>query len=47
MTGINKDQMTLADLGGKLFFYKIRYNEKLSIDNPDQGMFPDKNVMPR
>ena len=47
MAGINKDQMTLADLGGKLFSYKIRYNEKLGIDNPDQGLFPDKNVMPR
>ncbi len=47
MTGINRDQMSLTDLGGKLFSYKIRYNEKLGIDNPDPVLFPGKNVIPK
>lgn len=44
LTGINPDQMQVADLGGKLFSYKIRYNGKEGITNPDQGQFPGKNV---
>ncbi|OVE59399.1 hypothetical protein B0E34_05635 [Chryseobacterium mucoviscidosis] len=47
MTGINKDQMAMPDLGGKLFSYKIKYNEKEGIDNPDSVLFPGKNVVPR
>lgn len=44
MTDVNKDQMSIADLGGKLFSYKIRYNEKAGISNPDSVLFPEKNV---
>ena len=47
MTGINKDQMAMPDLGGKLFSYKIKYNEKEGIDNPDPAQFSGKNVAPR
>jgi len=47
MTDINKNQMSLADLGGKLFSYKIKYNQKDGIENPDQGLFPGKNVSPK
>ncbi|MCQ9642150.1 RHS repeat-associated core domain-containing protein, partial [Chryseobacterium sp. WG14] len=28
MTDINKNQMPVADLGGKLFAYKIKYNQR-------------------
>ena len=44
MTHINKDQMTLDNLGGKLFSYKIKYNQKEGIENPDQVQFPGKDV---
>jgi RHS repeat-associated protein len=44
MTEINKDQMALPDLGGKLFSYKIKYNQKEGIDNPDPTQFAGKNV---
>ncbi len=47
LTNINKSQMSLPDLGGKLFSYKIRYNEKQGIDNPDPVLFSGKNVVPR
>lgn len=47
LTDINKGQMTLADLGGKLFSYKIKYNQKNGIDNPDAVQFPGKNVKPK
>ncbi|KAB1232852.1 RHS repeat-associated core domain-containing protein [Chryseobacterium viscerum] len=47
MTDINKDQMSLTDLGGKLFSYKIKYTQKEGISNPDQALFTDKNVLPR
>ena len=44
MTEINKDQMNLADLGGKLFSYKIKYNQRDGIENPDTTQFAGKNV---
>ncbi|SHF71935.1 DUF6443 domain-containing protein, partial [Chryseobacterium vrystaatense] len=44
MTDINKDQMTVPDLGGKLFSYKIKYNQKDGITNPDQTFFSGKDV---
>jgi len=47
MTDINKDQMGLPDLGGKLFSYKIKYNQKQGIDNPDPIKFSGKNVTPK
>ncbi|CAH0198674.1 polymorphic toxin-type HINT domain-containing protein [Chryseobacterium sp. Bi04] len=47
LTDINKNQMGLADLGGKLFAYKIKYHQKEGIDNPDVVQFPGKNVTPR
>ncbi|WP_449397555.1 DUF6443 domain-containing protein [Chryseobacterium wanjuense] len=47
LTDINKDQMSMSDLGGKLFSYKIKYTQKDGIDNPDPAQFPGKNVVPR
>ncbi|GAA4152016.1 DUF6443 domain-containing protein [Chryseobacterium ginsenosidimutans] len=44
LTDVNKDQMSVPDLGGKLFSYKIKYNQKDGIDNPDPAQFPGKNV---
>ena len=44
MTHINKDQMALDNLGGKLFSYNIKYNQKEGIENPDQVQFSGKNV---
>ncbi|WP_164463153.1 DUF6443 domain-containing protein [Chryseobacterium indoltheticum] len=44
MTHINKDQMTLGNLDGKLFSYNIKYNQKEGIENPDQVQFSGKNV---
>ena len=44
LTEINKDQMAAADLGGKLFAYKVKYNQKDGISNPDQALFSNKNV---
>ncbi|MDH6251244.1 RHS repeat-associated protein [Chryseobacterium sp. H1D6B] len=44
MTDINKNQMPLADLGGKLFSYKIKYTQKEGIENPDPAQFAGKNV---
>ncbi|WP_082671971.1 DUF6443 domain-containing protein [Chryseobacterium sp. JAH] len=44
MTHINKDQMSLADLGGKLFSYRIKYNEKEGITNPGGLQFTGKDV---
>ncbi|GAA4161054.1 DUF6443 domain-containing protein [Chryseobacterium ginsenosidimutans] len=44
LTDINKDQMPVTDLGGKLFSYKIKYTQKDGIDNPDPAQFPGKNV---
>ncbi|SHM01939.1 RHS repeat-associated core domain-containing protein [Chryseobacterium polytrichastri] len=47
MTDINKDQMSLPDLGGKLFSYKIKYTQKEGIENPDPTQFSGKNVKPK
>ncbi|MCW1962904.1 RHS repeat-associated core domain-containing protein [Chryseobacterium viscerum] len=47
LSDINKNQMGLADLGGKLFSYAIRYNQKNGIDNPDPAQFSGKNVTPK
>ncbi|SDI80573.1 RHS repeat-associated core domain-containing protein, partial [Chryseobacterium jejuense] len=47
MTGINPAQMPLSDLGGKLFAYKIKYNQKEGIENPDPTQFAGKNVKAR
>jgi len=47
LTEINKDQMAVSDLGGKLFAYKVKYNRKDGIGNPDQALFPNKNVTGR
>ncbi|MCF2217933.1 RHS repeat-associated core domain-containing protein [Chryseobacterium sp. PS-8] len=44
MTDINKDQMAVPNLDGKLFAYKIRYNERLGIINPDPSLFSGKDV---
>jgi RHS repeat-associated protein len=45
MTDINKDQMSVPNLDGKLFSYKIKYTQKDGISNPDTTQFPGKNVM--
>ncbi|WP_390451462.1 DUF6443 domain-containing protein [Chryseobacterium sp. Alg-005] len=47
MTDVNKDQMGVTDLNGKLFSYKIKYNQKDGITNPDPVQFSGKNVIPR
>ncbi len=47
MTDINKGQMSAPDLGGKLFSYKIKYNEMTGIENPDSTLFSGKNVKPK
>jgi RHS repeat-associated protein len=47
MTHINKDQMQLPDMGGRLFSYRIRYNEKEGLTNPDPVLFPGKDVLPK
>ncbi|WP_261511635.1 RHS repeat-associated core domain-containing protein [Chryseobacterium paludis] len=44
LTDINKNQMTVANLDGKLFAYKIKYNQKEGVTNPDSVLFPGKNV---
>jgi len=44
LTDINKNQMSVPDLGNKLFSYKIKYTQKEGIDNPDAVQFPGKNV---
>jgi len=36
--------MAVPDLGGKLFSYKIKYNEKEGITSPDPAQFPGKEV---
>ena len=46
LTDINKNQMNVPDLGGKLFAYKIKYTQKDGIDNPDTAQFGGKNVRP-
>ncbi|UZT98207.1 DUF6443 domain-containing protein [Chryseobacterium fluminis] len=47
LTDINKNQMQMSDLGGKLFAYSIKYNQKDGIDNPDPIKFAGKNVKPK
>ncbi|MDP9962289.1 DUF6443 domain-containing protein, partial [Chryseobacterium lathyri] len=47
MTDINKDQMAVPNLGGKLFSYKIKYTQKEGIENPDPAQFGGKNVKAR
>jgi hypothetical protein len=47
LTDVNRDQMEVDDLGGKLFAYKVKYNEKQGISNPDPVLFPNKNVTAR
>ncbi|GEN71598.1 cell wall-associated protein [Chryseobacterium lathyri] len=47
LTAINKNQMGLPDLGGKLFAFKAKYNSKDGIENPDSVLFSGKNVIPR
>ncbi|MDQ8142914.1 hypothetical protein [Chryseobacterium sp. CFS15] len=42
MTHINKDQMALGNLGGKLFSYNIKYNHKEGIENPSSTQFHGK-----
>ncbi|MGU3375200.1 DUF6443 domain-containing protein [Chryseobacterium sp. M5A1_1a] len=44
LTGINKNDMSAPTLNGKLFSYRIKYNEKDGTTNPDQGLFPGKDV---
>ncbi|TLX24657.1 RHS repeat-associated core domain-containing protein [Chryseobacterium indologenes] len=47
MTGINEKEMVLPDLGGKLFSYKIKYNQRDGISNPDPSLFFGKDVLPK
>gem|GEM_PF-3108582 len=47
MTEINKNQMAVTDLGGKLFSYKIKYTSREGIENPDTAQFSGKNVVPK
>jgi RHS repeat-associated protein len=47
MTDINKNQMSLTDLGGKLFSYKIKYTQKDGITNADPAQFSGKDVLPK
>ncbi|PWW30650.1 DUF6443 domain-containing protein [Chryseobacterium sp. AG844] len=47
LTGINKAQMAIPDLGGKLFSYIVKYNQINGIENPDSALFNGKNVKPR
>lgn len=44
LSDINKDQMSVPDLDGKLFSYTIKYTQKNGIDNPDPALFAGKNV---
>lgn len=47
LTDVNKNQMGVPDLNGKLFSYKIKYASKDGIENPDAAQFPGKNVLPK
>ncbi|UHO38113.1 RHS repeat-associated core domain-containing protein [Chryseobacterium capnotolerans] len=47
LTDVNKDQMGIPDLGGKLFAYKIKYNQKNGITKPDPVLFAGKDVQAR
>ncbi|MGH1520754.1 RHS repeat-associated core domain-containing protein, partial [Chryseobacterium sp. JK1] len=47
LTDINKDQMSVPDLGGKLFSYKIKYNQMDGLETPDSVLFNGRNVKPK
>ncbi|WP_330747611.1 DUF6443 domain-containing protein [Chryseobacterium sp. CP-77] len=47
MTGINEKEMSLPNLGGKLFSYKVKYNQRDGISNPDSVLFSGKDVLPK
>jgi len=47
LTGINAGDMDKANLGEKLFSYKIKYTDKDGITNPDILLFPGKDVVPK
>jgi len=46
MTGINPGEMSVPDLNGKLFSYKIKYNQKEGISYPT-SQFSAKEVKPK
>ncbi|MFP3831277.1 DUF6443 domain-containing protein [Chryseobacterium sp. SIMBA_028] len=46
MTDINKNDMSVPNLNGKLFSYRIKYNQKDGTTNPDTSLFAGKNVKP-
>ncbi len=47
LTDVNKNQMGVSDLNGKLFSYKIKYTNRDGIENPDPVQFSGKNVLPK
>ncbi|MEY8760865.1 DUF6443 domain-containing protein [Chryseobacterium tongliaoense] len=47
LSEINKSQMAVSNLGGKLFAYKIKYTSRDGVENPDAVQFPGKNVAPK
>ncbi|WP_061084911.1 DUF6443 domain-containing protein [Chryseobacterium indologenes] len=47
LTDINKGQMSVPDLGGKLFSYAIKYTQKNGLTNPDPVLFAGKDVQPK
>ncbi|EJL68982.1 DUF6443 domain-containing protein [Chryseobacterium populi] len=47
LSEINKSQMAVSNLGGKLFAYKIKYTSRDGIENPDAVQFPGKSVIPK
>ncbi|SHF62692.1 RHS repeat-associated core domain-containing protein [Chryseobacterium arachidis] len=47
LTDINKNQMSVGNLDGKLFSYKIKYASRDGIQNPDTAQFPGRNVLPK
>ncbi|MBK1896674.1 DUF6443 domain-containing protein [Chryseobacterium paridis] len=47
LTDINKNQMLVPNLGGKLFSYKIKYEQKQGITNPSPSLFAGKDVKPK
>ncbi|MCJ7933150.1 MAG: polymorphic toxin type 8 domain-containing protein [Chryseobacterium sp.] len=47
LTDVNKNQMSISDLNGKLFSYKIKYTNRDGIENPDPVQFSGKNVLPK
>ncbi|QRY55965.1 DUF6443 domain-containing protein [Sphingobacterium siyangense] len=47
LTDINKNQMSVGNLDGKLFSYKIKYASRDGIQNPDTAQFSGRNVLPK